>query len=767
MRAKHLRYFLLMFAAIAAAFVLTPSQRSWADDGQDYGVGLARVSYITGDTLFKSADTDEWAALSPNFTLRDGDSLWAGDESQLEVFFQGGAKAWLNYQSGLDITALRSDRDGDVYQVALVSGEASFYARNFEVAGSVFQVDAPNASVMAYGKAYFRMSALSDGTTQIGVRSGAVEVESQDGTRTTVRKGDLLEVYPDGGSRIMPLPSRDNWDDWVASRIKTYNKKYQSAQYLPPEVRDYAYEFDEGGRWVDYPEYGRVWAPTVEVGWTPYSNGRWVWIAGDYVWLPYDPWYAPFHFGRWSFITSIGWCWVPPLPGFAFWSPGYVGWASGGSSVFWVPLAPGEVYYGWGNYGSHNINAYRTRDFSITNVYVNSRVTNSVVAVDRDDFIHGRTRRAEMDRDRNPFLHKRVGGARITGAPPIKEFKPERDMMFPKPGVRPSERSLPPRQVEEMTPYMKGREAVRGGKGSAFKPGAERPEFKPQGRQGGLPGSRREEPGIGQERQRPSEVRPGGRFQPEERAPGFERGRPAERAPQPEAIPPGRQERKDKRNIERGGGIIAPEVPGRIEPGRVEPGRERGRVIETPVAPPVPEVQRPTAPERGRGQAPEGVTIEPQRGPSERGQGRGNKGGRVFENPAPAPQAVPQAAPEIQRAPAPERGRVQAPEGVTIEPQKGPSERGQGRGNKGGRTIETPAPAPQTAPPVPEVQRAPAPKQKRERIIERPVVVQPFIQKAAPQGEVAPEAAPASPEGEKGRHEKDKGKDREGDRPQD
>ncbi len=496
MRARHLIRYICVLAVFFATFASTPPTVSWAQDNKDYGLGLARVSHVEGDTSFSGPGSDDWAALSPNFTLQDGDRLWAGENSKLEVLFDGGGKAWLNYQSELDITKLRRDREGVVYQLALVSGEGSFYVKDFKDPDSVFQVDASNVSVMAYGKAYFRMSALTDGTTQIGVRNGSVEVESSDGSRDTLGKGEMLEVSPAGRpSQVMPLAAKDAWDGWVSSRINFYKRASGSSRYLPQDIRDYSYEFDQGGRWVDYPAYGWVWVPVVVAGWTPYSNGRWVFIGDDFVWLPYDPWYAPFHYGRWTFVVSVGWCWVPPLPGVAIWSPGYVGWAWGPDAVLWVPLAPGEVYYGWGNYGPHTVNVYQTGVVNVTNVYVNSRVTNAVVAVNRNNFVMGKTTRLTVQRSSNPFITKGALGARVMGAPPIKELRPVRETRVPRPDVRLSGKARPPRLLQEKRSFIKERGAARGGNSSAFRPSKGGPGVRPEKRFRETPAPmRREEP---------------------------------------------------------------------------------------------------------------------------------------------------------------------------------------------------------------------------------------------------------------------------------
>ena len=47
---------------------------------------------------------------------------------------------------------------------------------------------------------------------------------------------------------------------------------------------------------------------------------------------------------------------MPPAVGAVYWGPGYVGWVVTPSYVAWVPLAPGEIYYGYGYYGPGSVN---------------------------------------------------------------------------------------------------------------------------------------------------------------------------------------------------------------------------------------------------------------------------------------------------------------------------------------------------------------------------------------------------------------------------
>ncbi len=99
-------------------------------------------------------------------------------------------------------------------------------------------------------------------------------------------------------------------------------------------------ELSPHGEWIDYPEYGYVWRPSLGGDFRPYStNGRWVW-TDDYEWMwvsDYSWGWGPFHYGRWFDDPLYGWLWMPGYE----WAPAWVAWRDGGDYYGWAPLRPG------------------------------------------------------------------------------------------------------------------------------------------------------------------------------------------------------------------------------------------------------------------------------------------------------------------------------------------------------------------------------------------------------------------------------------------
>ena len=288
-----------------------------------------------------------------------------------------------------------------------------------------------------------------DGVTELSVLKGYVTVESRAGA-TRVGAGNTLTIRgrrTPSLRRSTPPTSGSAGTRTATSKLTTWG---ESARYLPDELHEYSADFDDNGRWDYVSDYGYVWVPAVTVvDWAPYTQGRWVWIRGNYVWIAYDPWgWAPYHYGRWVFVASRGWCWVPPVAGAAYWGPGYVGWIVTPGYVAWVPLAPGEVYYGYGYYGpgSVNITTININTVVVNRTYVNAGHGHAVTVVKRDTF--GTGRREFVRTEGNPFLDAQREHRRdIVIAPP--QVRPARPIVLvpPEEGARRASASgLPERE---------------------------------------------------------------------------------------------------------------------------------------------------------------------------------------------------------------------------------------------------------------------------------------------------------------------------------
>lgn len=608
---------ILKSAMILAVLFLLPAYALAAD------LGYMRISLIEGDVQIMTPEAGDWGFASINTPLAEGDQVWVPEGARAELQLNRGTYIRLDQSSALQILSM----DKDSSQFYLSQGQAYIYYD--APRGSVIQVDTPDASTRAFNRAIFGIG-MTDQYTDVAVYKGYVEAENKVGT-TRINAGQIVSLGQDTNGEVAPMGPPDEWEEWNNTRNhKILARRNGGSRYLPAELTAYSADLDNSGRWVEAPEYGMVWTPTVGVdaSWTPYRDGRWIWRGADYVWVAYEPWgWAPYHYGRWSFVAGIGWCWVPPVAGAVYWGPGYVGWVRTADYVAWVPLAPGEVYYGRGYYGPHSVNItnININRVNVTNVYRNVNVNNGVTVVNRNTFNTGSPTIVNVNKTvirQNIFVKNNIS----VGAPAIK---PGKGSYFPSAREIPAAK-LPPqpvrnlrvKEIKQSRPLIKerGRSVLHpGDKPKALPvstvatprtPGKGRPirqvqpgeEGKPGG-PGGGPAPRGERPQV-----RPAKKTPagpeGGRAprgerphaKPEEQAPAGAEGGPAPRGERPQVRP-------------------AKKMPAGPEGGRAPRG-------ERPQA--RPEEKTPDNPEGGP--APRGERQQVR--PGEKGKTAGPEGGR-------------------------------------------------------------------------------------------------------------------------------------------
>jgi hypothetical protein len=163
------------------------------------------------------------------------------------------------------------------------------------------------------------------------------------------------------------------------------------------------------GRWIDTPEYGRVWIPNVGEDFQPYAtNGRWVVTSYGNTWVSDYEWgWAPFHYGRWYRHDSYGWAWVPGR----VWGPAWVSWRSGGGYYGWAPLSPSVSIninlpaFFWTFVPQTYITSYRVYDHcvprtQVVNVYQNTTIVRNNYRINNRTYVYG-PRRQEIEQVTN------------------------------------------------------------------------------------------------------------------------------------------------------------------------------------------------------------------------------------------------------------------------------------------------------------------------------------------------------------------------------
>ncbi len=374
-------------------------------------LGTMRTSLVEGDVQMQPYDLSEWVPASINMPLRDGDQLWVPRSGRLEIQMIDGSYVRLDEATSLIIE--RAGHDTSLFY--LKDGQAYINFRGRD--RSTLTIETPVTALTAYRQARFLIRVDESERLHVSVIKGTLHADSSFNI-STIHAGKTLYVSRDGYAELRPLDRPDYWEQWNRDRDYWLQEKRYSSRYLPDELHVYAHDFDEYGTWVHARDYGYVWKPRIRLsaGWSPYRLGRWTWRGGDYVWISYEPWgWAPYHYGRWAFAVSIGWHWVPPARGKVYWGPGYVSWVHTPSYVAWIPLAPREIYYGYGHYGPYSVNINITKHKRFPrHRYRNAYVKNSFTVVHHDTFIRGKYRPYRPRK--NPFLHEKIH----IGRPKIK-----------------------------------------------------------------------------------------------------------------------------------------------------------------------------------------------------------------------------------------------------------------------------------------------------------------------------------------------------------
>ena len=382
---------------LAAAFGTAPVRAQSPDDLQR---GVGRISVMDGDVSVRRGDSGDWVAGVVNAPLMAGDYISTGPNSRAEVQFDSSNLLRLGGLGEIHLTTLEADR----YQLEMARGTLTFNV--LRASNANIEVDTPNVSVRPSKVGVYRISVTDNGESHVTVRSGDVEVFSPKGSQW-VNAGQALMARgsaPDPEFRIAGAPALDDWDRWNESRDHVLMES-TSAQHVPQGVYG-AEDMDGYGTWVNVPDYGSVWRPTVVAGWSPYSCGRWVWEDWyGWTWVDCSAWgWAPFHYGRWFWGANYGWLWYPGVMGVRhYWAPGLVaffGFGGGGFGVGfgfgnlgWVPLAPYEMFHPW--WGRAYYGAGFNRGFNISNAniygtYRNARIANGVSSLSVADFRGGR-----------------------------------------------------------------------------------------------------------------------------------------------------------------------------------------------------------------------------------------------------------------------------------------------------------------------------------------------------------------------------------------
>jgi hypothetical protein len=316
---------------------------------------VGRLAEVLGRAWLYEPEQRQWEAAELNRPFAQGDRL-ATDVGGRAVVRVGSTVIRLDGQSELEAVTLSDEST----ELRLHEGRMALTVVDADLARGV-QLLTPQGRVSIRKPGRYRLD-LRRPMSQFSTYTGEALVQAA-GVAVTVWRGQRADYWQDEAGRgqyALTLPLDDAFANWVRRGDDVQARRVASS-YASDEMTGVE-DLDQHGRWEQDSIYGALWTPHhVEVGWRPYSRGRWVWARHwGWTWVDMAPWgFAPFHYGRWVWHRSR-WCWTPgryhrrPVyaPALVAWvgAPGvslsiHLGGGRGhGGAVGWFPLGPDDVY---------------------------------------------------------------------------------------------------------------------------------------------------------------------------------------------------------------------------------------------------------------------------------------------------------------------------------------------------------------------------------------------------------------------------------------
>ncbi|MBN2326457.1 MAG: FecR domain-containing protein [Candidatus Omnitrophica bacterium] len=406
--------FVLLMAAPFAVFA----------EEEEFTPRAARISYIEGPVTVQRTIDEDWSDASLNLPMMVGDKIYTGVGGRAELQLDDQVVIRLDGDTYIHFANL----EDTLTRIGLLKGAAAVHADEVEYTRAPVEVQSEGfiAAVKPWGKIRFNVD--QNGSAEILARRGEAIVTAGGQPYQLVR-GDQLYVRGESVG-FEKLNQEDDFDQWCDFR-DAMDAASKSSQYISTRVAGYS-DLDRYGAWVEIPEYGRVWRPSVvAVDWAPYRDGRWVWYDScGWTWVSYEPWgWAPYHYGRWVYVDRYRWCWAPhydvvhvvhhyrrpiwypALVSFSYarhgrhFSFGIGGGYYDGPCVGWFALGPRDPFVPWhhgyrryyGHRGDRNYIVDRSKTYidnsvhidNSTHIYQNERAPNAVTVVPERDFTQG------------------------------------------------------------------------------------------------------------------------------------------------------------------------------------------------------------------------------------------------------------------------------------------------------------------------------------------------------------------------------------------
>jgi hypothetical protein len=182
-------------------------------DGQyEPGRAVARISVLNGDVSVRRGDSGEVVAAAQNAPLMADDRLLTSSSSRAEVQLDASNMLRIGPSSEVRFTAM----DVRSFQIQVAAGTVTF--RTLRASQAQVEVDTPSVAVRPLRPGAYRVTVREDGTSEITVRSGEAEIDSQRGGEH-LEAGQTMEARgpaTDAEFQVVqgsPLDAFDRWND--------------------------------------------------------------------------------------------------------------------------------------------------------------------------------------------------------------------------------------------------------------------------------------------------------------------------------------------------------------------------------------------------------------------------------------------------------------------------------------------------------------------------------------------------------------------------
>src|ERR1700689_1025624 len=204
---------LLMLAGFNALQAQDNANANAEPDGQyEPGRAVARISILNGDVSVRRGDSGDVVAAALNAPLMADDRLLTSSSSPAEVKLDSANMIRIGPNAEVRFAAM----DVKSFQIQGAAGTVTF--RTLRAPQALVEVDTPSVAVRPMRPGAYRVTVHEDGTSEITVRSGEAEIDSQRGGerleagQTMDARGPAADAEFQGVQGV-PLDVFDRWTD--------------------------------------------------------------------------------------------------------------------------------------------------------------------------------------------------------------------------------------------------------------------------------------------------------------------------------------------------------------------------------------------------------------------------------------------------------------------------------------------------------------------------------------------------------------------------